>query len=133
MSDLAIRPLVTDIDNSRLRGLMTTPLARRNALGMRRLLEKLSRCRVVPATRMPSSIVTMNSRTACWDDAGAAREVALVYPWNGSPAAARISILSRLGIELLGATPGHVFGMDGARFTIAYVSYQPEAERQFHL
>lgn len=133
MNDPVTRTLVTDHDDARLRGLMATPLCRRNESVTRLLREKLDRCRVVPAARMPASIVTMNSQIACWGDGGVARELALVYPWIGAPASGRVSVLSRLGIELLGAIPGHVFRIDGVSFSIAYVSYQPEAERQFHL
>lgn len=130
-----MRPLVTDIDNTRLRGLMTTPAGRRGDRGMWLLVEKLNRARIVPAAQMPPTIVTMNSRVACWEkDSGAARELSLVYPWNGAPSRGRVSILSRAGVELLGAMPGHVVELDaGRRVQIAYVAYQPEAERQLQL
>jgi transcription elongation GreA/GreB family factor len=130
-----MRPIVSEMDNTRLRGLMTTPAGRRHAGAMRTLLEKLNAARIVPASSMPSTIMTMNSSAACWDRvSGASRELTLVYPWNERPAHGRISILSRAGIELLGATPGSTVSLeDGAQVKIAYVSYQPEAERQFHL
>ena len=130
-----MRPLVTETDNARLRGLMATPAGRRHVGAMRSLLDKLNTARVVPAPRVPGSIMTMNSTAACWDRAsGASRELTLVYPWNEQRANGRVSVLSRAGIELLGATPGSVVELeDGACVQIAYVSYQPEAERQFHL
>ncbi len=133
MSESGIRPLVTDTDDVRLRSLTTTPVGRRHDAMMRLLLDKLNRCRIVPAARMPASIVTMNSRIVGWEDGGIGHELALVYPWDASPASERVSVLSPLGIDLLGAVPGHAFRIDGARFKIAYVAYQPEAERQFHL
>lgn len=134
MNGQALRPLVTQTDNARLRALVDkTRATGGHDSAVRLLLEKLDRCRVVPAARMPASIVTMNSRIACWGDGGRGRELTLVYPWSASPAGERISILSRLGIALLGAIPGHVFRVDGLCFSVACVAYQPEAERQFHL
>jgi transcription elongation GreA/GreB family factor len=56
-----------------------------------------------------------------------------VYPWNAHPAGRRVSIMSPLGIQLLGAMPGHIFRIEGSCFSIAYVTYQPEAEQHFHL
>lgn len=127
-----MRPLITDIDNARLRGLMTTPAGRRHAGTMRLLLDKLNSARIVPVTRMPATIMTMNSTAACWDRAsGASRELTLVYPWNEQQALGRVSVLSRAGIELLAATPGSTIELEGgAQLQIAFVSYQPEAERQ---
>jgi regulator of nucleoside diphosphate kinase len=133
--DRHMRPLITDTDNARLRGLMSTPVARRHAASMRQLLDKLNNARIVPALRVPGSIMTMNSTAACWDrSSGASRELTLVYPWNEAKARGRVSVLSRAGVELLAAIPGQIVELDdGAKLQIAYVSHQPEAERQFHL
>jgi regulator of nucleoside diphosphate kinase len=130
-----MRTLVTDIDNTRLRGLMTTPAGRVRATSMRGLLEKLNAARIVPSVRVPGSIMTMNSTAACWDRiSGSSRELTLVYPWSELLALGRISVLSHAGIALLGATPGQVVELDdGTKLQIAFISYQPEAERQFHL
>lgn len=130
-----MRPLITDIDNARLRGLMTTPAGRRHATTMRLLLDKLNGARIVSPSSMPSTIMTMNSSAACWDRAtGVSREVTLVYPWNANPSVGRVSVLSRAGIALLGATPGSTVPFDdGVSLQIAYVSYQPEAERRVSL
>ena len=127
-----MRPLITDTDNARLRGLMSTSAGRRHAGAMRSLLEKLNGARIVPSPRVPGSIMTMNSTAACWDhESGASRELTLVYPWNERRSLGRVSVLSPAGIELLGATPGSFVELeDGARMQIAYVSYQPEAERR---
>jgi regulator of nucleoside diphosphate kinase len=127
-----MRPLVTDIDNTRLRGLMATPAGRSRVSAMRLLLDKLNAARIVPSSRVPASIMTMNSTAACWDRAtGASRELTVVYPWNEQPARGRVSVLSRAGIELLGAKPGQVVELDdGAKLEIAYVSYQPQAQAE---
>lgn len=129
-----MRPVVTDIDNARIRGLMATPAGRRHVSAMRLVLDKLNAAQIVPAMRVPGSVMTMNSTAACWDKTtGASRELTLVYPWHAQPSLGRISILTRAGVELLGALPGQIVDLDdGARVQIAYVSYQPEAERQLH-
>jgi regulator of nucleoside diphosphate kinase len=130
-----MRPVITEIDNARLRGLMSTPVGRRQLHAMQRVLEKLNAAKIVPPMRVPSSIMTMNSTAACWDrKTGSSRELTLVYPWNARPAFGRVSVLSKTGVELLGALPGQVISLDdGTELKIAYVSFQPEAERQFHL
>lgn len=130
-----MRPMITDIDNARLRGLMATPAGRRHAAAMRLLLDKLNAARIVRAMDIPPSIMTMSSTAACWDRVtGASRDLTLVYPWNAQPNAGRISVLSRAGVELLGATPGSTVELDGgARVKIAYVSHLVEGERQLQL
>lgn len=130
-----MRPVIADVDNARLRGLMTTPAGRRQASAMRLLLDKLNAARIVPIGRMPATIMTMNSTAACWDRrSGASRDLTLVYPGNEQPAQGRLSVLSRAGVELLGAIPGTAVELDdGAILQIAYVRYQPEGDRQFLL
>lgn len=133
MTDTDIRPLVTDTDYARLRGLMASPLALDREEVVDLLIKKLTCARIVPAARVPPSVVTMNSRATCLDEAsGTARELCLVYPWNASEDGG-VSVLSRIGIELLGAIPGHVIHTLGSALMIAYVSYQPEAEHRFYL
>lgn len=133
MTNTAIRPLVTDTDYARLRGLVASPLAVDRGEVVDLLVEKLTRARIVPATRVPTSVVTMNSRATCLDEqTGTTRELCLVYPWNATEPG-RVSVLSRLGIELLGAIPGKMLHTLGSVLKVAYVGYQPEAQRQFHL
>ena len=119
--------MITETDNARLRGLMSTPVGRRQVGAMQLVLEKLNTAKIVPAMRVPSSVVTMNSTAACSDRrTGAIRELTLVYPWNAQPSVGRVSVLSRAGVELLGAIPGQVISLeDGAHLQIAYVSFQP--------
>jgi regulator of nucleoside diphosphate kinase len=129
-----MQPFVTHMDARRLRSLLSTPVARHTRNLAELLGRKLDRARLVPATAVPPNVVTMNSRLSCLDLASAKElELSLVYPWASSPEAGRISILSPLGIDLLGAIPGRSIGVDGLDWTVLSVAYQPEAERSFHL
>ena len=131
---LVMRPLVTDADNKRLRALLGTERVRGGAQARRLLREKLDVAAIVPFSRMPPSIVTMNSRVTCWDEKSMdRRELSLVYPWNAAPELGRISVLSVPGVQLLGAAPAQLVRIDGALLRIYYVSYQPEASGHAHL
>jgi regulator of nucleoside diphosphate kinase len=128
-----MQPLITDMDARRLRGLLTTPLAKHSRTNGRLLARKLDCARIVPAAAMPSTIVTMNSRFSCVSADGGERELSLVYPWASSEAEGRISVLSPLGIELLGTTPGRQLWIDGSLWSVLCLEYQPEAFKEFHL
>lgn len=78
----------------------------------------IARANRAPAAKIPRSAVTMNSRLRLRDD----REVSLVYPWDSKRD--RISVLSPLGLELLGARVGK---------RVEAIPYQPEAAGDHHL
>jgi DNA-binding transcriptional LysR family regulator/transcription elongation GreA/GreB family factor len=99
--------------------------------GAARLRDALARTKGLPASKIPRSTVTMNSRVKCRDAAGAERELSLVYPWDAR--GDRVSVLSPLGCELLGASIGHSIA-DGDRvFCVVSIPYQPEAAGDHHL
>lgn len=131
-----MKPLITDMDMKRL----SSVLERRGRFhvheGASRLLEeRLNRARVVAASKIPASVVTMNSRVFCTDPAsGEDREFTLVYPWAANDAQSCVSVLSPLGVELLGAIPGQTLRGDRAStWRIICLEYQPEALGEFHL
>jgi regulator of nucleoside diphosphate kinase len=101
------------------------------------LQEELERAVVVAAANVDASVVTMSSRVACRDDAGALRELQVVYPRQADAAAGRISVLAPLGRALLGAAVGdsiEVVGRGKARtWCIEAIRYQPEAAGDYHL
>jgi DNA-binding transcriptional LysR family regulator len=86
-----------------------------------RLLGAVARAKTMPAAKIPRGAVTMNSRIRL-REGDREREVSLVYPWDASKD--RISVLSALGLDLLGASVG---GRIGA------IPYQPEAAGDHHL
>lgn len=129
-----MQPLITDADARRLRSLLSTPLAVRSPMTARSLDRKLDSARIVSAHVVPPTVVTMNSRVACVNvSEGRERELTLVYPWAHDASHGRVSILSRIGVDLLAAIPGRKIWIDGVRWNVLCVAYQPEAERMFHL
>ena len=101
------------------------------------LEEELERAVVVPPATVDSSVVTMSSRVVCRDDAGALRELQVVYPRQSDAGAGRISVLAPFGRALLGAAVGdriEVVGGGRARtWSIEAIRYQPEAAGDYHL
>ena len=76
-----------------------------------RLLTKLSRARLVAPNRMPPNVVTIGNRVSYRDmAAGEERDVALVFPEEADIAQGRVSVLTPIGVALLGLSVG-------ARFT----------------
>ena len=71
------------------------------------LLAELDRAETCPAAAMPGDVVTMNSRVTFIDDkSGAERTVALVYPQSADIEAGMVSILSPVGVGLIGMRAG---------------------------
>lgn len=131
---MTIQPIVTHLDHVRLRSLLDTELARHTPIAARLLAERLSRARIVTAEMVPPDVVTMNSRIECASDAlKQSRELALVYPWASVPGTPQYSILSRIGVDLLGTAIGDRILIEGRTWKIVGLSFQPEAERSFHL
>ncbi|HEU4409084.1 MAG TPA: LysR substrate-binding domain-containing protein [Polyangiaceae bacterium] len=99
--------------------------------GAARLREALSRTKRLPASKIPRTAVTMNSRVKCRDAAGGERELSLTYPWDARDD--RVSVLSPLGLALLGASVGQPLAGDERALTVASIPYQPEAAGDHHL
>jgi regulator of nucleoside diphosphate kinase len=102
-----------------------------DAEGARRLREQLGRAKLSPASKIPRSTVTMNSRVICRDAAEREHEVSLVYPWDAG--GSRISVLSARGAALLGASIGTELHEGGPALVVASIPYQPEAAGDHHL
>lgn len=71
------------------------------------LLEELDRAEVYAPGTLPKDVVTMGSKVS-FEDAGTgkARDVQLVYPQDADIDAGRVSILSPVGIGLIGMRAG---------------------------
>lgn len=102
------------------------------------LEQELSRGEVVAATDVPKGVITMHSRVRVRDiESGQDDTYILVYPPEADISEGRISVLSPLGMALLGESMGHTIEFHapaGARkLKIEKVLYQPEAKGDFHL
>lgn len=71
------------------------------------LASELERARVVPAERLPPTVVAMNARVRFREeDTAETREMRLVYPKQARLEDGRLSILSPIGTALLGLSVG---------------------------
>jgi regulator of nucleoside diphosphate kinase len=99
--------LLSVVDYHRLSDLVTETLARYPADDAQSLLEELHRADIVPAGRVPSNVVMMNSHVEFWDGrTGTVRRVQLVYPYQANIKQGRISVLSLVGAALIGLAAG---------------------------
>jgi regulator of nucleoside diphosphate kinase len=99
-------PLVIDAAHSeRLEDLAYRAMQQAPAVA-RQLLEEVQRAEVRPAGELPHNVVTIGSRVTFRDDAGVAQTVRLVFPINADIAEGRVSILTPIGVALIGLAEG---------------------------
>jgi regulator of nucleoside diphosphate kinase len=133
--------LITDADYDRLNHLAESPAYRGSQRTLiESLKQDLARRQVVPATKVPRSVVTMHSEVRVRDpgDAGEAAETyTLVYPDEADITEGRLSVLAPMGAALLGAREGETvrFQTPGGarRLKVVKIVYQPETAGDFHL
>lgn len=77
------------------------------AAAARELADLLVEARLVPHEEVPADRVAMNSKVSYEEEPGGKRRsVILVHPIESDPACGRISVLSPIGLALLGRRPG---------------------------
>jgi regulator of nucleoside diphosphate kinase len=131
------RRCLTAFDSERLRILLAsarTPGSKLNAY-LDRLQRLLEAADIVAPRDVPRDVVTMNSKVRLKDDeAGEDMALSLVFPADAAqdadPEKFDVSILSPLGLSLLGRRIGDIVGR---RVRIDELLYQPEAAGEFHL
>jgi regulator of nucleoside diphosphate kinase len=103
------------------------------------LEQEIERAELIPARKVPRDVVTMNSRLLFRTNAnGLSRAVTLVYPGEADLMAGKLSILTPVGVALLGLRPGQsMAGEDRVgevkTLVVQHVLYQPEASGRFDL
>lgn len=132
--------IVTSQDKQRLeRVLRTTHWHSQDPGKAAALRRELNRATIVESEKVPPDVVTMKSHVVCQDTAtGARSELRLVYPWEAPARKASLSILSPLGLSLLGMRAGHPIELPQCSswrpsLRLASLRYQPEREGHFHL
>ena len=129
------KTVISDLDAIRLRTVARQLIGARGETRHKGeiLFEKLDAAEVVPASSIAADLVTMNS-SVVYDDAaeGAMATLTLVYPGEADIGMGRVSVLSPLGLALIGTRPGQtvVFETpDGnlRRVRVISLVYQPEA------
>lgn len=128
--------VLTDTDVFRLERVAATARDQEAAALLR---AAIARAEVERTSRVAADVVTMNSRVVVEDGLTRLRRVVtLVYPDHATPRAGLVSILSPLGLALLGRRIGDVVetrspsGRD-VRLTLVGLEYQPEAAGDLHL
>lgn len=132
---------LTKYDLGKLRQLIAdlTQRARGMEGGVDALEEILDLGRVVPPQDIPRDIVTMNSKVVFEDlESQEQREAVIAYPQDADPQSGKISVLSPVGIALLGLAAGAETELPlphgrVTRIRIREVSHQPEAHGEYAL
>jgi regulator of nucleoside diphosphate kinase len=140
------RVLLTEQDALRLRAALARALLESITSGeapadgaLELLATALRSAVVVPPERMPTDVVTMRSRLVLKDiDSGRRREIVLGYPEEERPHDGHVSVLSPMGVALLGLSEGALVAWPlpsgrTAVLRVESVQYQPEAAEEFHL
>lgn len=70
------------------------------------LLTELDRAKVVDDTKVPEGVVRMGSRVRYHTEAGADQTVTLVYPVDADIEQGRISVMTPIGVALIGLKAG---------------------------
>lgn len=128
-------PVISDLDAIRLRTVARQLIGARgeNRRHAEDLFEKLDTAEVVPASSIAADLVTMNSSVVYDDGAdGIMATLTLVYPDEADIGMNRVSVLSPLGLALIGSRPGQTVTFetpDGTmrRIRVRSLVYQPEA------
>ncbi|EKE45711.1 GreA/GreB family elongation factor [Oceaniovalibus guishaninsula JLT2003] len=95
-----------------IEGLAEGAMQRNPALADR-LLGEISRARVVPTAKMPRTVVTIGSTVTYRDETtGQEKAVTLVFPEHADIAQQRVSLMTPIGVTLLGLSEGAVFHWD---------------------
>ncbi|MGC4064144.1 MAG: GreA/GreB family elongation factor [Polyangiaceae bacterium] len=132
------RLILSTLDHVRLAETLAKHRRSSNAYVRAELTYKLRHAKLYEPSLIPSHVVTMNSRALLLASSWSApREYILVYPDRENCLEQRISVLSALGVRLLGCRAGSTLklwnGSRSLQLTCLGLSYQPEAHKQWHL
>lgn len=95
-----------------------------------RLRYLLSRADHLAIRLIPDDMITMNTRFFLFNRAGKRFVLTLVYPEEADKAKGNISVISHLGISLLGRRSGEYINES---LRVGAIVYQPESRNDFHL
>ena len=131
---------ITDRDRCRLGHLLTSEItaAFGNSHSRWELEARIEDALAIPAERVPSHVITMNSTIVLVDlESGERSRCTLVYPEDRDWIRNSVGVLQPLGRRLLGRSVGEVIEMHDhrshRRFLVESMLYQPEAAGDTHL
>ena len=131
----SVLPVITELDAARIRELPARLPDRGQGIpSLPKLLELvMTEAEIVPSASVASNIVTVNSTVTFRDELTETEHTAtIVYPQDAAPSERRISVLSPMGMALIGRRVGAVTECampDGTLrdIRILELHYQPEA------
>lgn len=104
--------VINEDDLAHLEGLAEGAMQRNPALADR-LLDELGRARVVTAKKMPANVVAIGTTVTYRDEtSGQEKAITLVYPEDADIARNRVSVMTPIGVALLGLAEGAAFHWD---------------------
>jgi regulator of nucleoside diphosphate kinase len=128
---------ITQFDSLRLHGLIADGRSPESSTSPRlaKLERLLESARTVASEKVPGDVVTMNSQIRLKDDRKNEEiTCSLVFPWDArsgrDPRIRNVSVLSPIGVSLLGRRVGHTIN---GHIRVDEVLYQPEAAGDYHL
>lgn len=122
---------VTRTDSERLGRLAESYVVRNRAVAEELLIE-LERAKVVADSRVAADVVRMGSTLRFTSDLGEDRSVTLVFPGEADIAEGRISILTPIGVALVGLAAGQSIdwtARDGRTHRLRVESVEAPASR----
>ena len=131
--------IVTTNDYNRLMGLLKFSVSENNKSDIVfNLYQRLTSAKKLPQENISNGIVTMNSKVLLKDiKSGKKIEVTITYPQDAEPKDRRVSVLSNIGLALLGRKENEVVSWripsGVGLFEVEKVTYQPEAAGHFYL
>ena len=131
--------IITDRDYQQLMRLMElASLNSKMPKVTNRLFKKLLAAQLLPQAEIDSKVVTMNSRVKLKDVRNKREaEITVSYPQDAEPSEGRISVLSEIGLALLGRRENDIVSWSIPNgigmFEVEKVVYQPEAAGDYAL
>lgn len=97
--------IIGEIDHERL-SLLAETIAGRNEALADQLTFELDRARVVPERRVPATVIRMGSKVTWRTETAEEHRATLVFPGEADFAGGKLSILTPVGVALIGLSVG---------------------------
>lgn len=133
------RMTITENDYQRLMGLVQfSTIKTTEQTVVDRLVKNLNEAKMLKQEDIADNVVTMNSRVILKDlTSKREAEITITYPQDAEPRERRVSILSEIGLALLGRKENEMVSWRIPKgigsFEITKVTYQPESVGHYYL
>lgn len=123
--------VVGEVDRERLSALATVTMDTMPEVASL-LLSEMGRAEVAGDEKLTQNVVAMGSVVECIDEGDKLRRVQLVYPGEADTAQGKISVMTPIGVALIGLSTGQSMtwlGSDGRKRRVTVLMVEPT----FHL